>query len=47
MCERPLFPCMVFYPAIIEWSIAARPDLSLYASREVLGETVCVDEIPV
>lgn len=32
---------------LIKWSIASRSDLSLYASREPLGETVCVDEIPV
>lgn len=32
---------------LVKWSIAVRPDLSLYAAREVLGETVCVDEISV
>lgn len=32
---------------LVKWSILARPDLSLYASREILGETVCVDQISV
>lgn len=30
---------------LVKWSVAARPDLTMYAAREVLGETVCVDEI--
>ncbi|MDO5345575.1 MAG: metallophosphoesterase family protein [Lachnospiraceae bacterium] len=30
---------------LVKWSIAARSDLSLYASRDILGETVCIDEI--
>ncbi|MDO4322192.1 MAG: serine/threonine protein phosphatase [Lachnospiraceae bacterium] len=29
---------------LVKWSVGTRPDLSLYAMREVLGETVCVDE---
>lgn len=32
---------------LVKWSVNTRPDLSLCASREVLGETVCVDEISV
>lgn len=32
---------------LVKWSIAARSDLSLYASREILGETVCVDEVSI
>ena len=32
---------------LVKWSISVRPDLSLYAAREILGETVCVDEISV
>lgn len=30
---------------LIKWSIGTRTDLSLFASREVLGKTVCVDEM--
>lgn len=30
---------------LVKWSVAARDDLSLCASREVLGNTVCVDEV--
>jgi len=32
---------------LVKWSVGTRADLSLYASREVLGDTVCVDEIVV
>lgn len=32
---------------LVKWSISARSDQSLYASREVLGEPVCVDEISI
>lgn len=32
---------------LVKWSISVRSDLSLYACREVLGETVCVDDISV
>lgn len=30
---------------LVKWSIGTRQDLTLYASREVLGDTVCVDEL--
>lgn len=30
---------------LAKWSIAARNDLSLYASREILGKTVCIDDV--
>lgn len=30
---------------LVKWSIGTRTDLSLFASREVLGKTVCVDEV--
>lgn len=30
---------------LVKWSVSVRPDLTLYALREILGETVCVDEI--
>lgn len=30
---------------LVKWSISARRDLTLYAFRETLGETVCVDEL--
>lgn len=30
---------------LVKWSIGTRADLSLYAAREVLGGTVCVDEV--
>lgn len=30
---------------LVKWSIGTRRDLTLYAFREVLGETVCVDEL--
>lgn len=30
---------------LVKWSIGTKADLSMYASREVLGDTVCVDEI--
>lgn len=30
---------------LVKWSIGARRDLSLYASREILGETVCIDAL--
>lgn len=29
---------------LVKWSVGTREDLSLYAMREVLGKTVCVDE---
>lgn len=29
---------------LVKWSIGARRDLTLYAMREVLGKTVCIDE---
>lgn len=29
---------------LVKWSIGAREDLTLYAKREVLGKTVCVDD---
>lgn len=32
---------------LIKWSAAVRADLTLYASREILGKTVCIDEITV
>ncbi len=28
---------------LVKWSMRARPDSTLYAAREVLGETVCLD----
>lgn len=31
--------------SLVRWSVGTKADLSLYASRELLGETVCVDEI--
>lgn len=30
--------------ALVKWSMKAREDLTLYAAREVLGRTVCLDE---
>lgn len=33
--------------SLVKWSIQARADLSLCACREILGETVCVDEVSV
>ncbi len=30
---------------LVKWSIGTRQDLSLYARREILGGTVCVDEL--
>lgn len=32
---------------LVKWSIAARSDLSLGVSREILGETVCVDDVSI
>lgn len=32
---------------LVKWSIGTRDDLSLYAMREVLGETICIDEYDV
>lgn len=32
---------------LVKWSIAARNDMSLYASRDVLGKTVCIDDISI
>lgn len=29
---------------LVKWSMRARPDSTLYAAREVLGKTVCLDE---
>ena len=29
---------------LVKWSIDTRPDMTLYASREVLGKTLCIDE---
>ena len=29
---------------LVKWSMQARSDLTLYAEREVLGETVCIDD---
>ena len=29
---------------LVKWSVGAREDLSLYAAREVLGETCCLDD---
>ena len=29
---------------LVKWSIRTRPDMTLYASREILGETLCIDE---
>ena len=31
---------------LVKWNISTRRDLTLCVSREVLGETVCVDELP-
>lgn len=30
---------------LVKWSARARNDMTLYAAREVLGETVCVDDL--
>lgn len=30
---------------LVKWSVGTRADLSLFASREVLGEPVCVDDV--
>ena len=32
---------------LVKWSVGTRDDLSLYAMREVLGETICIDEYDV
>ncbi len=32
--------------SLVKWSMSAREDLTLYVSREILGETVCIDEYP-
>lgn len=32
---------------LVKWSVAARSDLSLFVSRDILGETVCVDEVSI
>lgn len=32
---------------LVKWSVGTRPDLSLFASREILGGPVCVDEVTV
>lgn len=29
---------------LVKWSISARADRTLYAAREILGETVCIDD---
>lgn len=29
---------------LVKWSVRSRDDMTLYAAREVLGETVCVDD---
>lgn len=30
---------------LVKWSIGTRQDMTMYAAREVLGETICVDEL--